>query len=324
MSTEIDSSENAFNKKDGILLDSGTNEVEMLEFDIGKTSYGVNVSKVKRLLQYEPKNVTQLPNNNGKIKELITIQNQTTPFVRLCEVLKVKPNENLERNIVILLGFNNISVAILVDSIREIHRMNWNQFQPISEYLPVHNNIVLGTFNKNSNDILVLDFEKIMADFFPETDMETMIKEEKPKSVTEVRSFRKIFHVDDSKTIRSVFSNTLKKSGYTKISSFTNGEECYHFLKTIKEKIDSKQTSLSDEVNAMVIDIEMPQMDGLTLCKRIRQEFGWNKLPIILFSSLVDDQMIEKCKSVGATTQIAKPDIVTLVDLLDKFIIDTK
>ncbi len=314
----------ASESKNEILLDSGTNEVEMLEFSLGDEHFGVNVSKVKSLIQYAEEDVTELPKSEKGIDRLIKVQGTMVPLVAIHQVLELENNNPPERRIVVILGFNNISVGVLVDTVNEIHRINWNEFVPISEYLhKSSSSTTVGTFKRNDHDIVVLDFERIMMDYFPETCMDVDISENRSEDIFD-RSKCKVVHVDDSTVIRTIFQQTMTKGGYTDIKAFINGYQCYEYFLELKEKISSGETTLEENVQAIIIDIEMPRMDGLTLCKKIRQEFQWADLPIILFSSLIDDQMKEKCREVGASTQIAKPHIKDLANILDNFFLKDK
>ncbi len=302
-------------EKNKILLESGTNEVEMLEFFVGQQYYAVNVAKVQTLVQYDSAQVTDMPELQSQVKHMIKIHEQIIPMVKLSDILHIQSDESIARKIVILLSFNSIRVAILVDGVVSIHRMSWNDFTPISGYIAQSNDtVVLGSFRSKEKDIVVLDFEKIMANFFPESNIEeiynsTDIKENK------TRENMKIVNVDDSSTIRALIHKTLNSSGYTQVQSYENGLVAYEQMK--KELTNGNK--IEDVVDLFILDIEMPQMDGLTLCRRLREEFN-TEIPVVMFSSLIDPQMIEKCKQVGANDQITKPQIGTLVQMMDKLL----
>lgn len=302
-------------EKTKILLESGTNEVEMLEFFVGNQYYAVNVAKVQTLVQYDPEQVTDMPEMQSHVKHMIKIHDQILPMVKLTDILHIPSDENIARKIVILLSFNNIRVAILVDGVVSIHRMSWNDFTPISGYIAQKNDTaVLGSFRSKEKDVVVLDFEKIMANFFPESNiMEVYENTEIQENKT--RENIKVVNVDDSSTIRALIHKTLNSSGYTQVDSFENGLVAYEHLK----KGLAAGKSISDMVDVFILDIEMPQMDGLTLCRRLREELNID-IPVIMFSSLIDPQMIEKCRQVGANDQITKPQIGTLVKMMDKLL----
>lgn len=306
---------NQDSEKTKILLDSGTNEVEMLEFYVGTQYYAVNVAKVQTLVQYDPAQVTDMPEMQSHVKHMIKIHDQIIPMIKLCDILHIPSGENIARRIVILLSFNNIRVAILVDGVVSIHRMSWNDFTPISGYIAQKNDTaVLGSFRSKEKDILVIDFEKIMANYFPESNIQEVYNQ---TDIIEnkTRETIKVVNVDDSSTIRSLINKTLNSSGYSHVQSFENGLAAYEFFK--KGLTEGKK--ISEMADVFILDIEMPMMDGLTLCRRLREEMKVD-LPIIMFSSLIDPQMIEKCRQVGASNQITKPQIGSLVKMMDKLL----
>ncbi|MBF0207793.1 MAG: chemotaxis protein CheV [Oligoflexia bacterium] len=310
--------------REKILLESGTNEVEMMEFYINNQLFAVNVAKVQSLLRYEEENLTLLSDAPKSIRGLILIRETTLPLIDLNFVLGIDEKKEMERRIVILMTFNNTNVAMLVDGVNGINRISWNFFNPISEYnirltpgAPKGSQVYLGNFVRNGKNILILDCEKIVADIFPSSNIEMFAKSHNV-TCRESRNSAKIIHIDDSSTVRTLISNVLKQAGYTNLTSFQNGQDAYEYLKKLKEFTTKNNKRVDERVDIIICDIEMPQMDGLTLCKRIRDEFVWPDLPVIMFSSLIDEQMKLKCESVGATTQITKPEINNLISLMDR------
>lgn len=312
-----------------ILLDSGNNEVEMLEFVLGTQSFGINVAKVQSVFQYDESKVTKVPDLHSAVLGVILVRNETIPLISLIQILNVKKQEasNIhQRQVVILLSFNNIRVATLVDGINRIHRISWNTFVPIHEFCTRPANVVIGSFNKNNNEIMIIDYEKIMAEIIPSANVESLAtssEKEANKSEEEIKEIKikreeaRVIHIDDSSSIRSIVQKVLQRAGYKNISTFENGHDAYIHLVEIQEKIKKENLPIQKEVNVIVSDIEMPQMDGLTLCKKIREELHWTNMPIVMFSSLIDEQMMSKCQTVGATTQLGKADIRNLNNVLD-------
>ncbi|MBF0205597.1 MAG: chemotaxis protein CheW [Oligoflexia bacterium] len=390
-----------------ILLDSGGNEVEMMEFKIGSLSFGVNVAKVQSVFVHDSKSLTKVPDVHESIMGVILLRGETIPLVNLAKTLGIKREGNLIRQVVVLLSFNKIRVAILVDGINRIHRISWNLFIPLHEFCTKPGNLVLGSFNKYGNEIMVIDFEKIMADIFPHANVlmlgeeddyyseemammtksgdengssegekgtgdgvqtqslpvkmdskglvAAMLQENAQQDIAHheaegtirptpsprvipaapslidgmvseltaekifLRENVKIVHIDDSSSIRLIVQKVLSRCGYKSVSTFENGYDAYNYLRTIHNRVISNEIGVYDAVSIIISDIEMPQMDGLTLCKRIRDEFVWD-LPIIMFSSLIDEQMVYKCQSVGATTQLGKADIRNLDKTIDELV----
>ncbi|MBF0362467.1 MAG: chemotaxis protein CheV [Oligoflexia bacterium] len=305
------------NSRDKILLESGTNEVEMMEFFINNQVFAVNVAKVQSLILYDEKQLTLLTDAPKYLRGLILIRDISLPLIDLNFVLKIEERNDIARRIIIVMSFNNLVVAMLVDGVLGISRINWSKFSPINEYNANSPQMYIGNYIRNGKNILILDCEKIVAEIFPSTNIEHAAT---VNNVTtkDARSYVKIIHIDDSSTVRSLISKVLKQAGYSSVSSFNNGQEAYDYFKRLYDYNVKNDKNISEKIDIIIIDIEMPQMDGLTLCRKIRDEFGWTSIPVIMFSSLIDDQMKLKCESVGATTQVSKPEIHTLISIMDR------
>ncbi|MBF0297358.1 MAG: chemotaxis protein CheV [Oligoflexia bacterium] len=303
--------------RDKILLESGTNEVEMMEFFINNQVFAVNVAKVQSLILYDEKQLTPLTDAPRYLRGLILIRELSLPLIDLNFVLKIEERKDIARRIIIVMSFNNLVVAMLVDGVIGISRINWSKFSPINEYNANTPQMYIGNYIRHGKNILILDCEKIVAEIFPCTNIEHAAT---INNVTnkDARSHIKIVHIDDSSTVRSLISKVLKQAGYSSITSYNNGQEAYENFKRLHEFIVKNDKNINEKIDIIIIDIEMPQMDGLTLCRKIRDEFGWTHIPVIMFSSLIDEQMKIKCESVGATTQVSKPEIHTLISIMDR------
>ena len=120
---------------------------------------------------------------------------------------------------------------------------------------------------------------------------------------------------EDSAFIRTLMIRNLETAGFEVLAAFDNGASAFEKLKEMKTEAESKKTSIRSIVDALITDIEMPQMDGLALCRSVKEILGLN-LPVIIFSSLIDAQMAEKCKRVGADAFMSKPKIDELRNML--------
>ena len=112
-----------------------------------------------------------------------------------------------------------------------------------------------------------------------------------------------------------MIDDSLERAGFTNIQNFGNGKEAWDYLASIKDDSD-----LYEKVKLVITDIEMPQMDGHRLTKLIKDDPRLSKLPVIIFSSLIDEQMRRKGKELGADDQLAKPEIGRLVMMMDRLL----
>ncbi len=292
-----------------ILIENGTNELEVLEFTIAGNSYGINVAKIKEIINYQT--VTPVPNAHPSIEGIFMPRDVMITAVDLSNCLQ--RGESKPGGLFIITNFNKLDVAFHVDSVVGIHRVSWTQImKPEATFSNANEGISTGIVNVNDKLIIILDFEKIVADINPETGIKISEIEELG---VRVRNEIPIVIAEDSALLNKLVKDSLNKAGYINVISCENGKEAYDIL------IDAKKKGMLDEVCRCVItDIEMPQMDGHRLLKLIRDDSGLTHLPVIIFSSLVNEEMKRKGDALGASAQLSKPEIGNLVREVDRLV----
>lgn len=292
-----------------ILLESGTGEVEILEFVINNKHYGINVIKVKEVLEID--NLTRFPQAPPSIAGVTLIRDQIIPLVNLKYVLEGN-SELHEKNNIILCEFNKSRVAFSIDKVIGTHRIGWNRITKPDNIFA--DTLVIGNIMMENKILFLLDFEKIVTDINPKVGIsEDRIEDIEYKD----RSHIKLMLADDSFLIRALLKDTLTKAGFTDLKLFNDGEETINYLyKLVEEKNDR----FIEDVQILITDIEMPRMDGHTLTRKIKEHNILKKLPVIIFSSLITDDLVHKGVSVGADAQMSKPEIENLVQIIDDFI----
>ena len=118
--------------------------------------------------------------------------------------------------------------------------------------------------------------------------------------------------------IRKFTLDVLHGAGFANIAVFENGLEADQHLKALQQKAVAEHRSLSDYVDLIITDIEMPKMDGLTLCKNVKSAGGSHIPAVVVYSSLINEEMARKCTSVGADAQLSKPHGEEIVDIVDR------
>jgi two-component system chemotaxis response regulator CheV len=292
-----------------ILLESGTGEVEILEFVINEKHYGINVIKVKEVLETD--NLTKLPQSPPTIAGLILYRNEIITLVNLKYVLE-KDSEIDKKNKIILCEFNKSRVAFNIDRVVGTHRLGWTKITKPDEL--VSNSLVIGNIMLEDRILFLLDFEKVVTDINPKVGIsEDRIIDIEYKD----RSNIKLILADDSALIRNLLKDTLTKAGFSNLKFFDDGEQTLNYLLDLVER---KNKNFIEDVQILITDIEMPRMDGHTLTRRIKEHKILRTLPVVIFSSLITDDLAHKGKSVGADAQMSKPEIENLVALIDEFI----
>ncbi len=285
-----------------ILLETGTNELEIVEFYIEKAQgvkeyYGINVIKVQEIIRYPE--VTKIPARpHPCFLGLIRLREEVIPLLDLGIYLYNTPLDSSGK--VIVTEFNRMKVAFLVSGLTRIHRISWeNVSPPVDIDYEGKTPCITGVVKFDSRIIFTLDVEKIVAEMVPIFLEEGIITHE------QAQKKYKVLIADDSPTVRNMLIDHLK--GFD-IHTAKNGKEAWEYLVNLKQG----EGDILTRCNLVITDIEMPQMDGFTLTKKIKEDPVLNKIPVILFSSVITDTIRHKGQSVGADDQISKPELVEL------------
>lgn len=297
-----------------ILLESGTNELEIVEFTIDGNLYGINVAKVREIIKY-PESVTPIPDSHPSSEGIANIRGRVIPIINLQKHLGTARETDKASSYIIISEFNNSMVGFCVNSVARIHRLSWKQIESPKGLLSNQDGCVVAIVKFDDRMVLLLDFEKITADINPDSGMKAELGAELGKREHTIdRSSITVLVAEDSGYILKIIVNNLTKAGY-KVVTASNGQMAWDHLTSLINAKDFK--SIHNHVNIVISDIEMPQMDGLHLIKNIKSNENLKKLPCIVFSSLVNSEMALKCKSVGADAQISKPELARLVEIVD-------
>lgn len=296
------------NDKKGILLETGTNEFEIVEFKVGNVSYGINVAKVREVINLVP--ITEMPNSHHYVDGVFTLRGNLMPLVNLARCLGSKGEVPNNQNIIVS-ELNNYFVGFLVDEVSRIHRVSWSIMEPPPNI--TSSNLVVGVIKMDGRIVIILDFEKIVAEINPEINVKLTTVPESTVAMQEKRKTKKVMVAEDSAMLRELLISTLHDSGYTNVTAYKNGKDAWDALTELADT----GVPIAENVHILITDIEMPQMDGHHLIKRIRENRDLSKLPILIFSSLINEEMRRKGEAVGANGQASKPEIAKLIHLID-------
>jgi len=292
----------------GILLETGTNELEILEFYIVETLengeevknyFGINVAKVMQVIEspnLEPPESAPHPSFMGTIP----LRDLILPVLDLSVWLELNMPKT-ERDIVIITEFSKSVTGFLVSGVTEIHRVGWGEVIPPSSVIASSTDAIVGLVDKGERFVQLLDLETILTQLEPDQKGEMTMADREYK----------ILVADDSATIRMMLEQNLTAAGFKPIVT-NNGDEALKKIMALKEQAESEGRAINEFVDLVVSDIEMPLMDGFSLTKNIKEDPVLQKLPVILYSSIITKELKHKGDSVGANLQISKPDLHTI------------
>lgn len=295
-------------KKNEILLESGTNEMELMEFTIDGNTFGVNVAKIREIIMPSP--VKRMPHANAVVEGVFKLRDIVITVIDLPSYLGSKPSDESGKDLFIVTNFNKMHVAFRVHTVVGIDRIKWSDIQkPDKTIYGGADGVATGIAECQGRLITILDFEKIIAEIAPET---TIQVSEIEKMGTRETSSKPIVIAEDSVLLSKLIVECLHKAGYENVARCDNGQEAWEYLQMLRNDGD-----VLNKVACVITDIEMPKMDGHRLTKLIKDDKILKNIPVIIFSSLINPEMYKKGKEVGADEQLTKPEIAHLVDVID-------
>ena len=296
-----------------ILLESGTNEIEIMEFMIYGELYGINVAKVKEIMMSDK--VKPMPHAHSSVEGIFKPRDTMLTVVDLPFYLTGQKTEKLSRDLFVITNFNKMNIAFRVQSVVGIQRISWNDIQKPDKTLNKgEEGVATGIAQCGGELVTILDFEKIVAEIAPETSIQLG---EIDALGQRQKSDARIICVEDSILLAKLIERALHQAGYVNLVQFNNGQEAWNYLHAIR---DSEPDELRQQAALIITDIEMPKMDGHRLTKLVKSDANLKQIPLIIFSSLISPEMQIKGKEIGADEQLSKPEIGHLVTVMDELL----
>lgn len=295
-----------------ILLESGTNELEVVMFTIADETFGINVLKVREIIQPIP--ITPIPRSHPNVEGVIRLREEVIPVIDLAKVLNLEPSEDPKKDKFIVSELNQTLVAFHVHDVSRIHRLSWTQIEKPNEFSTGTEAYAIGIIKLDEKMAFLLDFEKILVEINPDSGVNIdKLKVLGPRE----RSEKRLLVAEDSAVLRKMLEDTLFEAGYENVRFFENGQLAWDYL----SKLAEEEENPLEHIQLIITDIEMPQMDGHHLTSRIKDHSKLKEIPVVIFSSLITQDLYHKGQRVGASAQVSKPQIVNLVEEIDRLIL---
>lgn len=316
------------NETTDILLEAGTNELEIVEFYLDEepkeeeselnqedsideerpsriSYFGVNVAKVLEIIRMPE--VTEMPEvSHESVLGAFNLRSRIIPLLDLSVWLSKKRIEN-EPPKVIVTEFNQVTSAFMVSGVTRIHRISWEDVEAPNKYVSaLSSDSITGVVKFDNRIVFILDLERIVSELNPAMRLKLDANYE-----IDGHAGYKALIADDSPLIREMIRDMLGQAGF-RVEKTNNGRECWERLLELKAMSVTESRPITDFVQVIVSDIEMPMMDGHHLTKKIKEDPILKELPVILFSSLITEKLRHRGETVGADDQISKPEITYL------------
>lgn len=301
---------------------AGANQMELLLFQLGTPEvYGINVFKVREVMKLPE--LTRVPESDPRVEGMANIRGTMVPVVGLVKALQVsapellgEPTSEQTAGNLVITEFNMSLQAFHVASVDRILRLSWTQIKTPPPLLRDSSRgaVTAVAMLDNGQMVLILDVEKVLADICPRPDEEVYAGVSAKPSL----KAKRILFADDSSVARTQIRKALDRLGVSYLQA-TTGQEAWETLLKLGEKATSEGNPITSEIQMVLSDIEMPDMDGFTLTKHIRNDPRFADLPVILHSSLTGTCNTAKGRAVGATDYVAKFDPKMLGATIQKY-----
>ncbi len=285
---------------------AGSNKMEILLFSLGgKEVYGINVFKVREVGQTPT--VTKTPNMPKGVEGLISLRGKVIPVLSLASF--VSPGEeHPPMTKTIIAEYSKHVLGFLVHDVDKIIRVDWEKVKSPESVLYSNQSTITAIVELDNGTLVsILDVEQILATAFGEAMIGDLIPVEKKDSA--------IFFCDDSAIARKKITEVLDKLGI-KHTHGINGLDGWNKLQAIADQAEQKGLMVKDEIKFILVDAEMPEMDGYVLTKNIKSDKRFEGVPVVMHSSLSSEANHAMGKTVGVDLYVAKFDAEVLSDTL--------
>lgn len=294
-----------------ILTEVGTNEWQVVVFLLGNQYFAINVDKTREILRWP--GARDVPQTHAAMRGITTIRGEVIPLIDLRVYLDIEPSVDLENSKLIVAEFNRMKLGFVVDAVDRIYRINSDELDASLTGTFLGENS-LYVIKREGRNILLLDYERIVQVVNPALADEFKLEDNYSvdvKSKLGDPDAYKILVAEDSPLIRKLIQGALAAGGFHNLEMVGHGKAAWDRL-----------VEDGDDFDILLTDIEMPKLDGLTLTRRVKEDPKLSHIPIIVFSSVMADDIKRKAASIGADAQITKPEmhklLETVIELLEK------
>lgn len=287
---------------------AGSNKMEILLFSLGtREIFGINVFKVREVGR-TPR-ITKTPNMPRGVEGLISLRGNVIPVLSLGAFMQLDGTPPGLGKTMMVAEYSKRTLGFLVHEVDRIIRVDWERVKAPESVLSANQGLITAVIELDgSNLVSILDVEQILANAFGEA----MIVDIAPARVDPDTS---VFFVDDSVVARRKISEVLDKLG-VRHKHATNGMEAWTRLQGIAAHAQQTGGNIRDEIRLILVDAEMPEMDGYVLTKNIKSDGRFEGVPVVMHSSLSSEANRAMGKSVGVDAYVAKFDAEALADTL--------
>jgi two-component system chemotaxis response regulator CheV len=301
---------------------AGTNKLEILLFTLGvdsrtgrRETYGINVFKVREVMRVPE--ITRAPEMPPAVEGMVSLRGVLVPVVDLVKFSGIVTDSKPE--IMIVTEYNGKTQGFLVEAVDTILRLDWSSIRVPPEMFAGHMGglVTAVTELQDGRLVMLMDVEKILAET-THGDDDIMYSSVKPLNVAD----RTIFFCDDSAIARKQIEKTLQAMGVN-YHQANNGRQAWETLLKIAEQADLAHQPVSNFVQLILTDVEMPEMDGYILTKNVKSDPRFAGIPVIMHSSLSGMSNQQLGRSVGVDEYVSKFEPQRLSETLSRILLQS-
>ncbi|MBK9614550.1 MAG: chemotaxis protein CheV [Uliginosibacterium sp.] len=291
---------------------AGSNRMEILLFSLGTSEiFGINVFKVREVCRTPF--ITKAPNMPGGVQGLISLRGNVIPVLSLAKVLGLARAGQPLGNSMMVTEYSKRTLGFLVDGVDRIIRVEWDKVrQPENMAGTTQGYITAITELADGKLVSILDVETILSQTFGEAPVGQISALEKGVEAN-------VFFVDDSAVARKRIVEVLDKLG-ARHKHALNGLEAWTRLEGMATHAQQQKRHLADEISLILVDAEMPEMDGYVLTRNIKGDQRFDGIPVVMHSSLSSEANRSMGKAVGVDAYVAKFDAEILAETLRPYL----
>ncbi|MBX3648488.1 MAG: chemotaxis protein CheV [Rhodocyclaceae bacterium] len=294
---------------------AGSNRMEILLFSLGtREMFGINVFKVREVTRTPV--ITRSPNMPAGVEGLISLRGNVIPVVSLGGVLKLSGAPKEQGGTMMVTEYNKRILGFLVNGVDRIIRVDWDKVRASDNLVSSAQSFITAICELPPDSgagqagrlVSILDVEQIMAATFGEPPVAIV-------APLQDGAEHHVFFVDDSAIARKKISEVLDQLGI-KHKHALNGMEAWTRLSGMAAHAQQTGGRLADDLGVILVDAEMPEMDGYVLTRHIKSDSRFDGIPVVMHSSLSSEATRAMGKSVGVDAYVAKFDADILADTL--------
>ncbi len=287
---------------------AGSNKMEILLFSLGTTEvFGINVFKVREVTH--AMKVTRTPNMPAGVSGIVSLRGHIIPVLDLVSFMSLENARDHVRSTMMVTEYSRHTLGFLVGSVDRIIRVDWNTVRAPENELNTHNHLINAITELPSGELVsIVDVEQVLASAFGENVVGTVAKIEKGHE-------KCVFFVDDSSVARKTIAELLDKMGVKHLRA-NNGQEALERLHGLADSASHGEVRLHDQIQVILVDAEMPEMDGYVLTQHIKADKRFDDIPVVMHSSLSSQANRAMGSRVGVDYYVAKFDAQLLADTL--------